>query len=80
MGLVELPKAIYYHQPRIVLEGNRQLYLENHLGIVLYETQKVIIRCQGGELIVEGKNLSLALITDEEIYVEGEIRQVGYEF
>lgn len=80
MALVALPKTIYYHQPRIVLEGNRQLYLENHLGIVIYEPQRIVISCQGGEIVILGQELSLALITDEEIYVEGEIGQVTYEF
>lgn len=80
MGLVELPKTIYFHQPRIVLQGDGQLYLENHLGILLYEPKQVIIRCQGGEIIIDGENLSIALITDEEIYLQGKIRQVRYEF
>lgn len=69
--LFEIPKNVLLDMPRIVLVGNVQLTVENHLGIVEYTQQRVRVATSRGEVGVEGRGLSIAKITKTEIAIEG---------
>lgn len=78
-ALLDLPKDIVLNLPKVTLLGNIQFYMENHQGILRYQTEQVVLKCHGGNVIVEGKNLTITSLSAEDIYLEGDIRQVRYE-
>ncbi len=69
----ELPRDIVLDLPRITLIGSRQLYLENHKGIVEYSDERIKVRVSGGVFLIGGEELTIRNLYASELYVEGEI-------
>lgn len=69
----ELPRDIVLDLSRLTLIGNRQLYLENHKGIVEYDEHKIRVRTNSGTLVITGENLVIRNLYAAELYVEGDI-------
>jgi sporulation protein YqfC len=74
----ELPKDILLDLPRLTLLGNLRLVIENHRGLIQYEPHQIRVCLEKGELVVQGVSLSIALISQEEIIIEGRLQ--GLEF
>ncbi len=73
----EIPRDALLDMPRMVVVGNAELVLENHLGVVEYKQDRVRVATGKGEITVEGKGLSIARILKHEISIEGQIRHIG---
>ena len=69
----DLPRDIVLDLSRLTLVGDRQLYLENHKGIVEYGNQTIKVRTNSGLLIIKGEDLVIRNLYAAELYVEGEI-------
>jgi sporulation protein YqfC len=78
--LFELPREIILNLPRLTVIGNVQCYLENHRGVIEYTDEKVRVSVNGGEIIIQGGNLVIRYLANEEIAIEGNIETVNYEF
>ena len=59
--------------------GNKQVLVENHKGIIEYTPNKVRIKLNSGELIIEGDELALGNLQLEQILVEGVIKSLNYD-
>ncbi|HIT68370.1 MAG TPA: sporulation protein YqfC [Candidatus Aphodomonas merdavium] len=71
-----LPQDVMLGMPRIVLCGDSQMLLENHRGIVEYAQDRLRVRTALGVLTVEGENLTLCAMGQEDLQVTGTIRSV----
>lgn len=78
-GIFEIPQDIILDLPRITLLGNKQLLVENHKGIIEYDSSLVRIKMSQGELIVTGKSFTLGNLQLEQILIEGTIIELKYE-
>ncbi len=74
----ELPKDILLDLPRITLLGNLRLVIENHRGLIQYDPAQIRVCLEKGEVILQGSNLNISLISGEEIVVDGQLK--GVEF
>ena len=74
--MFELPQDIIFDVPRFTLIGNRQLFVENHRGIVHFSHDSMRLALVTGELEVHGRNLVIRGIWTEEVFIEGEIDEV----
>lgn len=77
--IFDIPADILLGLPRITLIGNVQLYIENHKGITLYEKDRIRINALNGEIIIEGEDMSLRTVYTDDIYIEGNIRNIALE-
>ncbi|HHT50304.1 MAG TPA: sporulation protein YqfC [Eubacteriaceae bacterium] len=75
---LELPKEITLDLPKITLIGNLQLNIENHKGIIEYNTQRIRISSNSGMIKIIGQNLYIKTIIKEEIIITGEINSFEY--
>lgn len=73
---LEIPKDIALDLPKITLIGNYQAFIENHKGILEYNTDLIRIKISTGQLIITGKDLFVRNILQQEISVEGKISGV----
>ena len=64
--------------PKITLIGNLQLNIENHKGIIEYNTQRIRISSNSGMIKIIGQNLYIKTIIKEEIIITGEINSFEY--
>lgn len=77
-NILDIPKDIMLDLPKIVLVGNLQVFLENHLGIIEYTSEIIRAQTSMGELKISGQDLSLKNILPDEIVVEGKIISVSF--
>lgn len=70
---LEIPKDIVMDLPKVVMVGNLQVFVENHLGILEYTAELIRIKVSIGELIIRGADLVLRNILRHEILIEGKI-------
>lgn len=75
---LELPKDILLDLPRLILLGNLRLVIENHRGLIQYNPSELRICLEKGEVVIQGCDLTIALISLEEIIVEGKLQAVEF--
>lgn len=76
--LFDLPADIVAGLPRLEMVGDRQLYLERHMGILAYSETQIDVNTAGGVLRVTGEGLSLLAMTGEEVRIGGRIAAVEW--
>lgn len=74
--VLDLPQDIVFDLPRIMLIGDRQLYIENHREVIHFSADKLQLALTKGQLTVTGEQLVIRTILPEEVYVEGIIKQI----
>ena len=72
----ELPRDSILDVPRIVVIGNAELSIENHLGIIEYTSGSVVIATVKGSVTVRGKDLAISSITKTLVGVQGKIEHL----
>ena len=76
--LFDLPADVVAGLPRLEMVGSRQLYLENHAGILAYSEEQIDVNTSAGALRVRGEGLSLLAMTAEELRIGGRIAAVEW--
>ncbi|MFC4778521.1 sporulation protein YqfC [Paenibacillus sp. GCM10023252] len=74
--VLDLPQDVVYDLPRITLIGNRQLYIENHRGVIHFSSDRLRLALSKGELEVSGRELVIRTIWTEEVFIEGFIKHI----
>ncbi|QYK68442.1 MULTISPECIES: sporulation protein YqfC [Paenibacillus] len=76
---LELPQDILFDLPRLTLIGSRQLYVENHRGVVDFTPNQLVLALEKGMLRVSGHDLVITSILPEQVSVEGHITDIQME-
>ena len=77
--ILELPREVVSNVPKITLTGFDELIIENFKGILEYEDFFVRIETYIGRVNVNGFNLKLNQMNDEDILVSGHIENIAFE-
>lgn len=77
--LLELPKEAISNTPKITMTGFNEILIENFKGILEYEDFFVRIGTYIGNVNINGFNLKLNQMNDEDILVTGKIESVSFE-
>lgn len=59
--------------PLVELMGNCRMLVENHKGLVCYDTQEVRVKVKGGMLRITGKNMIVCNMTESALVIKGNI-------
>lgn len=78
-GLLEVPLDIVADVPRITINDNRELTVENYKSIEGYEPEEIRLRSKNYRIIIKGRLLQIVAITDEEILIKGTVSGVMLE-
>jgi len=73
---LDMPQDVVFELPRITLIGDRQLYIENHRGVIDFTNDVLRLSLSKGELEVRGKELIIRTIWTDEVFVEGIITSI----
>ena len=76
--LFDIPMDLLAGMAHVEVMGNRQLYMENHSGILSYSGEEIAIGAQGLILRVFGKGLELVSMSSEALRLRGEISKVEW--
>ena len=77
--LLELPQEVCSNIPKISIIGFDEIIIENFKGILEYEDFFVRINTHIGIININGYNLSLENMTDDDIKVKGKIESLDIE-
>ncbi len=78
-ALFDLPQDTVAGVPRVALIGLEELRVENHRGILAYETQEICVSGGGYIIRVVGENLDLRAMTGAELLITGRISAITLE-
>lgn len=76
---LELPKEIDNNIPRITILDFNEVLIENYKGILEYEEFYVRINTCLGDININGYNLELKEMTDDDIMIKGIINNIDIE-
>lgn len=71
--VLEVPREISSEEPKITIIGFDEMLIENYKGILEYEEFYIKVSTNIGNINVNGFNLSLEQVTEDDISVKGKI-------
>jgi len=76
--LLELPEDVISDRPKITTVGGKEVFVENHGGIIEFTGERVKINTNYGLVTITGKNMKIREITSEDIIILGSIDNIDY--
>ena len=77
--LLELPQEVYSPIPKMIITGFNKMIIENFKGILEYEEFFVRINTSIGIVSINGYELNLENMTNDDIKVTGKIEAIDIE-
>lgn len=77
--ILDLPKEVGTNIPKITMLGFNEMLIENYKGILEYEEFFIRICTYIGNVNINGFELKLNQITDEDIKITGRIENIDFE-
>ncbi len=78
-NILELPKEVGTNEPKITMIGFNQILIENYMGILEYEEFFIKVNTYIGIININGFNLNLNNLTDDDILITGKIDSIDIE-
>ena len=76
---LEIPREVISNVPKITVTGFDEVFIENFKGILEYEDFFARISTEIGNININGFNLKLNQMTDNDILVTGKIENIDVE-
>lgn len=77
--ILEMPKEICSNEPKLTTIGFEELIIENYKGILEYEDYYIRINTFIGIININGFNLTLKKMTEDDLKVLGKIESIDIE-
>lgn len=77
--LLEMPEEIYTDTPKITITGFNEIIIENFKGILEYEDYYIRINTSLGIININGYELKLENMTNDDIKVNGKVESIDIE-
>lgn len=77
--IFELPEELYSNVPKLTIIGFNEMVLENYKGILEYEDFFASISTHIGIVNINGYNINLEKMTNDDIKITGKIESIELE-
>ena len=77
--ILEIPVEVVSQEPKITILGFKEVLIENYKAILEYEEFYIKINTHTGVININGFNLKLKEMTDDDIMVLGKIDSIDFE-
>ena len=77
--ILEVPREISKQDTKISIIGFDEMLIENYKGILEYEEFYIKVKTNIGNININGFNLSLEQVTEDDISVKGKIESINIE-
>ena len=77
--ILEIPQEVYSNIPKIIITGFEEMIIEKLKGILEYEDYYIRINTSIGIINVNGYNLKLENMTNDDIKITGKIEKFDIE-
>lgn len=78
-NILEMPKEVYTNMPKLTVVGFEEMIIENYKSILEYEEFFVRVNTHMGILNINGFNLNLEKMTNDDIKITGKIESIELE-
>ena len=78
-SILEVPRELTDNNSKITIIGFDEMLIENYKGILEYEEFYIKISTNLGNININGFNLSLEQVTEDDICVKGKIESLDIE-
>ena len=72
----KVPESMGLRLPLVEIEGDREVFIQRHRGILEYTDMRVLVLSAGKIIEVQGESLRLTSMTDDILRIKGEIAGV----
>ncbi len=79
LNKLDFPSDISLDLPKIIVVGNREITIENHRGIIAFETNMVKINSRIGAITIKGEKFEILFIGETTIAISGNFKGISYE-
>lgn len=77
--LLELPREVSDTNPKLTIIGFDEMLIENYKGILEYDDFYIKINTTIGTININGFNLILNQVTEDDISIKGKIENIDIE-
>ena len=77
--ILEMPEEVYSNTPKLTITGFNEMILENYKGILEYEEFFASISTHIGIVNINGFNINLEKMTNDDIKITGKIESIDLE-
>lgn len=77
--ILEIPEEVYSNIPKLTIIGFNEIILENYKGILEYEEFFASISTYIGIVNINGYNINLDKMTNDDIKITGKIESIELE-
>ena len=77
--ILEMPEEVYSNIPKLTITGFNEMVLENYKGILEYEEFFASISTFIGVVNINGYNINLEKMTNDDIKITGKIESIEIE-
>lgn len=77
--ILEIPLEVVSQEPKITIMGFKEVLIENYKAILEYEEFYIKVNTHTGVININGFNLKLKEMTDDDIMVLGKIDSIDFE-
>ena len=78
-NILEIPREISSIDSKLTIIGFNEILIENYKGILEYEEFYIKINTVIGNININGFNLSIEQLTEDDISVKGKIESIDIE-
>ena len=78
-NFLEMPREISDDNPKITIIGFDEMLIENYKGILEYEEFYIKVKTVMGNININGFNLSLKQVTEDDISIKGAIESLDID-
>ena len=78
-SLLEMPREVSETTPKVTIISFDEMLIENYKGILEYEEFYIKIKTTIGNININGFNLGLEQVTEDDISVKGKIESIEIE-
>ncbi len=79
VNILDIPREVATDIPKISLEGFDECLIENYKGVLEYEDFYVRVNTSIGIISINGFNLKLNQLGDNNISISGKIENIDFE-
>jgi sporulation protein YqfC len=79
LNKLEFPRDISLDLPKIIVIGNREITIENHKGIIFFQSDMVKINSRIGAILIKGEEFEILFIAENSITITGVFKGISYE-
>lgn len=76
---LEVPRELSQNETKVTIIGFDEMLIENYKGILEYEEFYIKIKTDIGNININGFNLNLEQVTEDDVLVKGKIESLDIE-